>query len=66
MNQNIESFSAFVKEELTTKPYDRDRRLAMFAGFVKANGRYVFSKRTQKLTLSTSYAKVAQIGRAHV
>jgi DNA-binding protein WhiA len=60
MNQNIESFSAFVKEELTTKPYDRDRRLAIFAGFVKANGRYVFSKRTQKLTLSTSYAKVAQ------
>lgn len=60
MNDQLQSFTATVKEELTTKPYDKDRRLAMFAGFVKANGRYVFSKRTQKLTLSTSYAKLAQ------
>ena len=60
MNDQLQSFTASVKEELTTKPYDADRRLAMFAGFVKANGRYVFSKRMQKLTLSTSYAKLAQ------
>ena len=60
MNEQLQSFTATVKEELTTKPYDADRRLAMFAGFVKANGRYVFSKRMQKLTLSTSYAKLAQ------
>ncbi|MGA0097510.1 MAG: DNA-binding protein WhiA [Bacilli bacterium] len=61
MNDQLHSFTASVKEELTTKPYDKDRQLAMFAGFVKANGRYVFSKRTEKLTLSTSYAKVAQL-----
>ena len=60
MNSKLQSFTAFVKEELTTKPYDKNRKLAMFAGFVKANGRYVFSKKNEKLTLSTSYAKIAQ------
>jgi DNA-binding protein WhiA len=60
MNEQLQSFTAFVKEELTTKPYDKDRKLAMFAGFVKANGRYIFSKQYEKLTLSTRYAKIAQ------
>jgi DNA-binding protein WhiA len=60
MNKLIGSFTGLVKEELTTKPYDQSRRLAMFAGFVKANGRYVFSKRMQKLTLVTPYAKIGQ------
>jgi cell division protein WhiA len=60
MNPKLSSFTAMVKEELTTKPYDDQRRLAIFAGFVKANGRYVFSKRMTKLTLSTPYAKIAQ------
>jgi len=60
MNEQLQSFTAFVKEELTTKPYDKDRKLAMFAGFVKANGRYIFSKQYEKLTLSTRYAKIAK------
>jgi cell division protein WhiA len=60
MKPLLSSFTATVKEELTTKPYDDARRLAIFAGFVKANGRYVFSKRMAKLTLSTPYAKIAQ------
>jgi cell division protein WhiA len=60
MNKLISSFTGTVKEELTTKPYDHQRRLAIFAGFVKANGRYVFSKRQQKLTLVTPYAKIGQ------
>ncbi len=60
MMHSLSSFTALVKEELTTKPYDAQRRLAMFAGFVKANGRYVFSKRMTKLTLSTPHAKIAQ------
>jgi cell division protein WhiA len=60
MNRSLHSFTALVKEELTTKPYDPQRSLAIFAGFVKANGRYVVSKHQSKLTLSTPYAKIAQ------
>lgn len=53
------SFTSFVKEELTTKPYDASRRLAMMAGFIKNNGRFSWTKQSAKLTLTTSYSKIA-------
>ena len=54
------SFTSQVKEELTTKPYDATRRLAMLAGFVKNNGRFSWTKTSNKLRLTTPYPKIAQ------
>lgn len=54
------SFTSQVKEELTTKPYDPSRRLAMLAGFIKNVGRFSWTKQSSKLILTTSYSKIAQ------
>jgi DNA-binding protein WhiA len=55
-----QSFTSIVKEELTTKPFELTRLLAIFAGFTKSNGRYAISKKKSRLTLTTSHAKVAK------
>ncbi len=55
----VQSFTSLVKEELTTKPYSFDRKRAMLAGFIKNNGRFSWTKTTTKLTLTTTYSKIA-------
>jgi DNA-binding protein WhiA len=59
-DHNSQSFTSIVKEELTTKPFEHNRLLAIFAGFTKSNGRYAITKKKSRMTLTTPYAKIAK------
>jgi DNA-binding protein WhiA len=60
MNRLLSTFTGTVKEELTTKPYETERLISIFAGFSKVNGRYTIGKNGQKLVLVSSYSKIAK------
>lgn len=61
MALQVSSFTSFVKEELTIKPYSDERLLAIFAAFAKANGRVLRNQKGYQLFLKTDYAKIAKL-----